>query len=368
MDTFVDSSWYYLRYASPRTITAPFDAKQAEYWMAVDQYIGGVEHAVLHLLYARFFTKALRDVGLAKMDEPFTNLLTQGMVCKETYRCLEHNWLLPTELAGSEKAGWRCPHCTRPVEKGRVEKMSKSKKNIVDPEELVAAYGADTARLFTLFAAPPEKDLEWSDQGVEGASRFLSRLWRFVSQHREMLLVDDADLGQLNGAAELRDLRRMIHRTIKKVTDDIDGRFHFNTAIAAIMELFNALSIAATRDGGRLAAPVIRTGMETIIQLLYPFVPHLMSELWQNINKSQPLDQIPWPEYSPEALEEEQLLIVLQVNGKVRGKMTVPADIQRDQVETDALAEPRIKAFIGGKKVQRVVYVPRRLVNIVLEG
>ena len=265
MDTFVDSSWYYLRYASPRTITAPFDAKQAEYWMAVDQYIGGVEHAVLHLLYARFFTKALRDVGLANMDEPFTNLLTQGMVCKETYRCLEHNWLLPTELAGSEKDGWRCPHCTRPVEKGRVEKMSKSKKNIVDPEELVAAYGADTARLFTLFAAPPEKDLEWSDQGVEGASRFLSRLWRFVSQHREMLLVDDADLGQLNGAAELRDLRRMIHRTIKKVTDDIDGRFHFNTAIAAIMELFNALSIAANRDGGRLAAPVIRTGMETII-------------------------------------------------------------------------------------------------------
>lgn len=368
MDTFVDSSWYYLRYASPRTITAPFDAKQAEYWMAVDQYIGGVEHAVLHLLYARFFTKALRDVGLANMDEPFTNLLTQGMVCKETYRCLEHNWLLPTELAGSEKDGWRCPHCTRPVEKGRVEKMSKSKKNIVDPEELVAAYGADTARLFTLFAAPPEKDLEWSDQGVEGASRFLSRLWRFVSQHREMLLVDDADLGQLNGAAELRDLRRMIHRTIKKVTDDIDGRFHFNTAVAAIMELFNALNIAANRDGGRLAAPVIRTGMETIILLLYPFVPHLMSELWQNINKSQPLDQIPWPEYSPEALEEEQLLIVLQVNGKVRGKMTVPADIQRDQVETDALAEPRVKAFIGRKKVQRIVYVPRRLVNIVLEG
>jgi leucyl-tRNA synthetase len=368
MDTFVDSSWYYLRYASPRSFTAPFDAKQAEYWMAVDQYIGGVEHAVLHLLYARFFTKALRDVGLAKMDEPFTNLLTQGMVCKETYRCPEHNWLLPTELAGSEKDGWRCPQCTRPVEKGRVEKMSKSKKNIVDPEELVATYGADTARLFTLFAAPPEKDLEWSDQGVEGAFRFLSRLWRFVAQNREMLLVDDADLGQLNGAVELRDVRRMIHRTIKKVTDDIDGRFHFNTAIAAIMELFNALSIAASRDGGRSAAPVIRDGMETIIQLLYPFVPHLMSELWQNLNKSRPLDQIPWPEYSPEALEEEQLLIVLQVNGKVRGKMTVPADIQRDQVETDALAEPRVKAFIGGKKVQRIVYVPRRLVNIVLEG
>ncbi|HEX2242234.1 MAG TPA: leucine--tRNA ligase, partial [Gammaproteobacteria bacterium] len=352
MDTFVDSSWYYLRYASPTLTTAPFDSKQAEYWMAVDQYIGGVEHAVLHLLYARFFTKALRDIGLAKIDEPFTNLLTQGMVCKETYRCPEHNWLLPSELVGSEKDGWRCPECTRPVEKGRVEKMSKSKKNIVDPEELVATYGADTARLFTLFAAPPEKDLEWSDQGVEGAYRFLNRLWRFLLQNRE-LLAGESDSGQLNGSAEVRDLHRMIHRTIKKVTEDIDGRFHFNTAIAAIMELFNAISIAASQEG-RLAAPVIRVGMEKIIQLLYPFVPHLMSELWHSLGKSQPLHQIPWPEYSPEALEQEQLLIVLQVNGKVRGKMTVPADIQRDQVETDALAEPRVKAFIGGKKVQRI--------------
>ena len=368
MDTFVDSSWYYLRYASPKSIAAPFDATQAEYWMPVDQYIGGVEHAVLHLLYARFFSKALRDIGLAKMDEPFTNLLTQGMVCKETYRCPEHNWLLPTELAGSERDGWRCPQCARPIEKGRVEKMSKSKKNIVDPEELVAAYGADTARLFTLFAAPPEKDLEWSDQGVEGAYRFLSRLWRFVLHNREMLLDGKTDSGHLNGSAEVRELHRMIHRTIKKVTDDIDGRFHFNTAIAAIMELFNALTIAAARQEGHSAALVIRTGMETIIQLLYPFVPHLTSELWLSLEKSQALDQIPWPEYSPEALNEEQVLIVLQVNGKVRGKITVPADTQRDQVESDALAEPRVKAFIGGKKVERIVYVPRRLVNIVLEG
>jgi leucyl-tRNA synthetase len=177
-----------------------------------------------------------------------------------------------------------------------------------------------------------------------------------------MLRAGETHSRELNGSAEVRELHRMIHRTIKKVTDDIEGRFHFNTAIAAIMELFNALSIAASRDGGRLAAPVIRTGMETIIQLLYPFVPHLMNELWQNLNKSQPLDQKPWPEYSPEALEEEQLLIVLQVNGKVRGKMTVPAGIQRDQVETDALAEPRIKALIDGKTVQRIVYVPRNCV------
>ena len=336
--------------------------------MAVDQYIGGIEHAVLHLLYARFFTKALRDAGLANVDEPFTNLLTQGMVCKETYRCIEHHWLLPGELVGSEREGWRCHQCGRPVEKGRVEKMSKSKKNIVDPEELINAYGADTARLFTLFAAPPEKDLEWSDQGVEGAYRFLTRLWRFVVQHRELLVTAELDAGQLNGAAETRNLQRVIHRTIKKVTDDIDGRFHFNTAIAAIMELFNALNTAAQGQSDHGMWAVIRSGTETMIKLLYPFVPHVTSELWENLGKSGPLDQIPWPEYSSEALEEEQLLIVLQVNGKVRSKMTVPADIDKDQIEIDALAEPRVKAFVDGKTVRRIIYVPRRLVNIVLEG
>jgi leucyl-tRNA synthetase len=187
-------------------------------------------------------------------------------------------------------------------------------------------------------------------------------------QHRELLLAAEVDAGQLNGAAEVRSLQRMIHRTIKKVTDDIDGRFHFNTAIAAIMELFNALSTAAQGQESHGVSSVIRNGTETMITLLYPFVPHLTSELWKSLGKSQPLDQVPWPEYSSEALEEEQLLIVLQVNGKVRGKMTVPADIQKDQIEVDALAEPRVKAFIDGKKVRRIIYVPRRLVNIVLEG
>ncbi|HEY2922064.1 MAG TPA: leucine--tRNA ligase, partial [Candidatus Binatia bacterium] len=200
MDTFVDSSWYFFRYASAKFDQAPFDPEKGRYWMAVDQYIGGVEHAVMHLLYARFFTKALRDLELAKVDEPFTNLLTQGMVSKETYQCVEHNWLFPGELIGSEKDGWRCPYCNRPVEKGRVEKMSKRKKNIIDPEDLINRYGADTARLFTLFAAPPEKDLEWSDQGVEGAYRFLTRLWRMVFQHRE-LWADGAANGESAGLA-----------------------------------------------------------------------------------------------------------------------------------------------------------------------
>ena len=367
MDTFVDSSWYFLRYTSSRSTDGPFDSARANYWMAVDQYIGGVEHAVLHLLYARFFTKALRDLGLTHVDEPFTQLLTQGMVCKETYRCSEHNWLFPGDLRGSEKDGWKCPECGRPVEKGRVEKMSKSKKNIVDPEDLVNAYGADTARLFTLFAAPPEKDLEWSDQGVEGAYRFLSRLWRFTHQHCD-LLMSAAAAGAENLTAEQRELRRLIHKTIQRVSDDIEGRFHFNTAIAAIMELFNALA-ATAQDPGRLeaAAALIKEGVETMIVLLAPFVPHVTHELWEQLGHRESLDQVRWPAYSEEALEEEKLLIVVQVNGKVRGKITVSADTPREQIESQAIADPRVAAFLNGQKVRRTIYVPRRLVNIVVE-
>jgi leucyl-tRNA synthetase len=368
MDTFVDSSWYFLRYTSPNSVAGPFASVNASYWMAVDQYIGGVEHAVLHLLYARFFTKALRDLALTNVGEPFTQLLTQGMVCKETYRCSEHNWLFPGDLAGSEKDGRKCPQCGRPAEKGRVEKMSKSKKNIVDPEDLVNAYGADTARLFTLFAAPPEKDLEWSDQGVEGAYRFLSRLWRFAHQHRDLLMSATAAAGRVNLMTEQRELRRLIHRTIQRVSDDIEERFHFNTAIAAIMELFNALAAAAQHPRQlETAAPLIKEGVETMIILLAPFVPHVAHELWQQLGHGESLDEVRWPHFSAEALEEEKLLIVVQVNGKIRGKITVPADTPREQIESQALADPRVMAFLDGQKVQRTVYVPRRLLNIVVE-
>jgi leucyl-tRNA synthetase len=370
MDTFVDSSWYFLRYVSPKFGSAPFDSEKASYWMPVDQYIGGVEHAVLHLLYARFFTKALRDLGLARgVEEPFTNLLTQGMVSKETYKCSEHDWLFPGDLIGSEREGWRCPYCNKSVERGRVEKMSKSKKNIVDPEELTAAYGADTARLFALFAAPPEKDLEWSDQGVEGAHRFLNRLWRFVSQHREIVLRAGPDSRQKQLPPQLRELDRLIHRTIKKVTDDIEGRFHFNTAIAAVMELLNALSLS-TKDEVVLerGASLLRNALETMVLLLYPFVPHMASELWQQLGHQESLEGIPWPVYSQKALEEEQCLIVVQVDGKVRGKITVPADASSESIEAEALAHPKIKSFLSGKKVRRTIQVPQRLVNIVLEG
>jgi leucyl-tRNA synthetase len=368
MDTFVDSSWYFLRYASPAFDSAPFDSLKARYWMPVDQYIGGVEHAVLHLLYARFFTKALRDLELTQVNEPFANLLTQGMVTKETYRCEEHGWLLPEELTGSEKEGWRCSRCKRPVEKGRVEKMSKSKKNIVDPEALIAAYGADTARLFALFAAPPEKDLEWSSQGVEGAYRFLSRLWRLVYQYRHELLAVGSDLSGTGLPENFRELHRLIHKTIKKVTEDIEARFRFNTAIAAIMELLNALTAVAREEHRepRVLA-LIKGGLETILILLHPFVPHISSELWEGLGHTESLDLIPWPSFSPAALEQQQVRIVVQVDGKVRGRIVVPADASEKAVEAEALADQKVRGFISGKPVRRVVQVPGRLVNIVLE-
>ena len=304
-----------------------------------------------------------------KIEEPFANLLTQGMVCKETYRCGRHDWLLPTDLLGSEPEGWRCPHCNGPVEKGRVEKMSKSRKNIIDPEELIGRYGADTARLFTLFAAPPEKDLEWSDQGVEGAYRFITRLWRFVSRHSEALAAvgPDAPNGELPAA--LRELRRLTHRTIKKVTEDIEERFHFNTAIAAVMELFNAVSQAVREEAvWEEGGGVVRESLKTVLVLLYPFVPHLVSELWTEIAGEKSLDETGWPAYAESVIEPERLLIVVQVDGRVRGRITVPADASRESIEAEALRDSRVTSFLQGRKIQRVIQVPRRLVNIVLEG
>ena len=333
MDTFVESSWYFARYACPDEQDAPLDKARVAYWMPVDQYIGGIEHAVLHLLYARFFTKVLRDLGWIALGEPFTNLLTQGMVIKDG------------------------------------AKMSKSKGNVVDPDFLIERYGADTARLFALFAAPPEKDLDWSDQGVEGAYRFLTRLWRFVSQYRDVLASAASDLDPKELSPTLRELRRQIHRTIKKVTDDIEGRFHFNTAIAAVMELFNALSLAGKDESvWQDGTPLIKGGVETLVVLLYPFVPHMASELWESLGHRNSLEEIRWPGYSEEALEEERWLIVVQVDGRVRGRITVPADASNEFIEAEALADPKVKGFLHGKEIQRVIQVPRRLVNIVLEG
>ena len=333
MDTFVESSWYFLRYCSPHFEGGIVERDAAAYWMPVDQYIGGIEHAVLHLLYARFYTKVLRDLGLVKMDEPFKALLSQGMVVKDG------------------------------------AKMSKSKGNVVSDDVIREKYGADTGRLFELFAGPPEKDLEWSDQGVEGAYRFLTRLWRFTFQHRDALIAARSDFSQNDLSGDVRDLYRLIHRTIKKVTEDIESRFHFNTAIAAIMELFNALSGSAQDESElEVGMPVIKAGLEAMITMLYPFVPHIASELWESLDQRGRLDAVPWPKYSESALEEEQLLIVVQVNGKVRGKITVGADVDQARIEQEALHDQRVKHFVDGKKLQKVVYVPRRLVNIVVEG
>lgn len=354
-DTFVESSWYFARYTCPDNQQSPVDKQAAEYWLPVDQYIGGIEHAVMHLLYARFFTKVMRDLGMMDVSEPFRNLLTQGMVCMETRSCPEHGWLYPEEVVEGN-----CGKCGQPTRVGRTEKMSKSKKNVVDPDRLIQYYGADTARLFSLFAAPPEKDLEWNEQGVEGCYRFLNRVWRIIYDHRELLSAE-ARPAEVSGAG--RDLRRQVHRTIRKVTDDIDGRFHFNTAIAAIMELVNA--IYAFKEH-RQHPGVVREALETVVRLLNPFVPHITAELWQWLGHAESLEQRGWPECDPAALVADEILIVVQVNGKVRGKLSVAATASEAEIRELALADENVARFVAGKTLRKVVVVPGRLVSVVV--
>ena len=363
MDTFVDSSWYFLRFTSPHLTQGPFDPQAARYWMAVDQYIGGIEHAILHLLYARFFTKVLRDLGLIQLGEPFLNLLTQGMVCKETYRCLNHGYRLPEEVDELK----HCRECLQPVEVGRTEKMSKSRKNVVDPDDLLERYGADTIRLFCLFAAPPEKDLEWSDQGVEGSFRFLNRIWRLIEGYKEELKrpTQSVPSHQLTvGKA----LYRKAQQTIKKIGDDIGGEFHFNTAIAALMELVNEIS-DFDLDGDPKAREekrfVLKHAIEALLLMLAPFAPHLSSELWQAMGYERSIFQEAWPSYDPVSIQAEELLVVVQVDGKLRSKLTLPATASEEALKRAALEDPRIRQWLKDKQVKRVVVVPRKLVNIV---
>lgn len=330
MDTFICSSWYYLRYTDPKNDKAAFASDKANYWMPVDQYIGGIEHAILHLLYSRFFTKVLKDAGLVNFNEPFKNLLTQGMVIKD----------------GS--------------------KMSKSKGNVVSPEEIIAKYGADTARLFILFAAPPERDLEWSEQGVEGAYRFLNRVWRIVDHFAVGVARGNAayDVGTLT--KEERDLRRVLHATIKKVTDDIGNRFNFNTAISSIMELVNAIYTikdkqAAVNDG------LCREAITGLLKMLAPFAPHMTEELWSEIIGQGSIHKAKWPVCNEAAMVLEEVEIVLQINGKVRDKITVGANLDAKELEIIALDQTRVKELIEGKTVVKVICVPKKLVNIVVK-
>ena len=329
MDTFLCSSWYYLRYTDAHNDKMPFDKELNNYWGPVDQYIGGIEHAILHLLYSRFFVKVLRDAGLVDYDEPFSNLLTQGMVIKDG------------------------------------AKMSKSLGNVVSPEEILSKYGADTARLFILFAAPPERELEWSDQGVEGSFRFLNRIWRIVQAFENVLAQKVTEYDHSNLSEADKDLRRVLHSSIKKVTNDIETRFNFNTAISTMMELVNAL-YAYKEAAKEPNAGLVYEAISDLIKMMSPFVPHITEELWRGaIDANSSVHEQSWPECDEEALKVDNVEIVLQVNGKVRGRLTVPAEATKEELEKIAMADANVQVHIGDATVRKVICVPGRLVNIV---
>ena len=363
MDTFVESSWYFERFASPRYNDGPFDKEKVSYWMPVDQYIGGIEHAILHLLYSRFYTRVLRDLDYLTIDEPFTNLLTQGMVCKETVKCKKHGFLFPEEV----KDG-KCIHCGEEVEIGPSIKMSKSTKNVLDPQKLIERYGADTVRMFCLFASPPERDLEWNDEGVEGSWRFLKRVWRIVAENRDNLRKSSPCKDFSSLPPYLKDVYRKIHLTIKKVTEDIEDRFHFNTAISAIMELFNKINqlINDEKELNEADWSVMKEAVETMVILLNPVVPHISEELWRELGYKNSLVKLSWPQYGEEFLEKETRIIVVQVNGKVRSRVEAPVSLNEKEIESMALSNERIRKFIGERPIKKVIVVQGKLVNIVI--
>ena len=364
MDTFVESSWYYARYACPDNASAMLD-QRANHWLPVDQYIGGIEHAILHLLYARFFHMLMRDVGLVNSNEPFTNLLTQGMVIADTfYRDGgdgKKQWINPADVETRDGVAVLKAD-GQPVQVGGTEKMSKSKNNGVDPQALIDQYGADTARLFMMFAAPPEQSLEWSDAGVEGANRFLRRLWKTVYEHVEAGVVDAHAGGELPAAA--KEFRRQLHQTIAKVTDDVERRKQFNTAIAAIMELMNALAKLEGADPRTRA--VKQEALEASVLMLAPIVPHICRSLIKALKPGACLVGSPWPGVDEAALVRDEIELMLQVNGKLRGKLRVAADAGKDAIEAAALASPDVQRFMDGQPAKKVVVVPGRLVNVVV--
>ena len=373
MDTFMESSWYFFRYMSPKFAEGMVSTEAAKYWGTVDQYIGGIEHAILHLLYARFFTKLMRDEGLVSVDEPFERLLTQGMVVCETYYRENANgskdWINPAdvELTFDDK-GRPVSAVLKadglPVVISGTEKMSKSKNNGVDPQELINAYGADTARLFMMFAAPPEQSLEWSDSGVEGAHRFLRRLWRTVYEYLKQGGAVKAFAGNQDGLSkELKDLRHKLHATIAKVSDDYGRRQQFNTAIAAVMELLNQYD--KTDTGGEQGRAVAQEVLETAVRLLWPIVPHICETLWSELNGAK-LWEAGWPTVDEAALVKSEIEVMVQVNGKLRGKITVAADASKADLEAAALATEGAVKFMEGKPAKKIIVVPGRLVNIVV--
>ena len=359
-DTFFESSWYFIRFCAPKEETAGFTRAAAEYWMPVDQYIGGIEHAILHLLYSRFFTRALKRCGYLDLDEPFAGLMTQGMVCHETYRDMDGKWLYPEEVRREEDGRWTRIADGAPVTVGRSESMSKSKKNVVDPAAIIDAYGADTARLFMLSDSPPERDIEWTEAGIEGAWRYLNRLWRLIGDPESPLPPAG---GALDGASDDgAALRRVTHKTLDAVTGDLES-FRFNRAVARIRELTNALEAftpANAGDGGAL-----REGMEVAVRLIAPLTPHLAEELWERLGHSTPLAETAWPSADPALLTEETVTVAIQVNGKLRGTLDLPVDAAREAAEAAALDLPAVRRSLEGKAPRKVVVVPNRIVNVV---
>ena len=370
MDTFVESSWYYLRFTSARHEQGMFDPRAAARWMPVDQYIGGIEHAVLHLLYARFFVKVLRDLGQVKIAEPFTRLLSQGMVCKETYRCPEHDWRYPEEVKAVEGQPGKfiCGEdgCGKEVVVGRSEKMAKTKRNVIEPLSLIERYGADAARMFSLFVAPPDNTLDYSDAAVEGMSRFIGRIWRYVAQNGDKLRAAGRAAPPTQGPPgdPMVELVRLTHKTIKKVTEDTTTRFRFNTAISSVMELLNALGEFKLLAPPHFSAAAF--AVQTIVKLLSPYCPHVCEELWQELGGIGFACEQAWPVFDPALVEDDVITLAVQVNGKLRGTVSIARTASEDEARTAALADKGVASHVEGKTVKKVVFVPGRLLNIVV--
>ena len=369
MDTFVDSNWYYFRYCDPQNDRQPFDSDKVAYWMPVDQYIGGIEHAVLHLIYTRYWTKVMRDLGLVKFDEPVTRLLTQGMINKETYFCPEHEWLFPEEVTEQKT----CSFCGKEVVTGRVEKMSKSKKNAVDPIEMINIHGADALRLFVLFAGPPEKDKEWSDTGFEGASRYLQRVWRIAQKWQSRMAgTTPGSLTQTDLQDHQRKLRRRVHQIVRSITENFEERLHLNTCISSLMELTNeiyAFDQAADKIGDASEADneIAREAFNALIPMLAPFAPHMSEELWESFGHSGSLARAQWPEFDADLARDEEIEVAIQINGKLRSRIFASANASDSELREAALSDDRVKNAIEGRVVAKIITVPGKLVNVVLK-
>jgi leucyl-tRNA synthetase len=367
MDTFVDSNWYYFRYCDPHNNRMPFDPEKAAYWIPVDQYIGGIEHAVMHLIYTRYWNKVMRDMGLVKFDEPVKRLLTQGMINKETYYCSEHEWLFPEQVTDQKT----CAICGREVITGRVEKMSKSKKNAVDPIEMINIHGADSLRLFVLFAGPPEKDKEWSDTGFEGAARYLQRVWRVAYKWQNRIVGAGGSIAENDLREYQRRLQRRTHQIIRSITENFEERLHLNTCISSLMELTNEIHTfdqAVEKGGNVIAADIelVREAFEALIRMLAPFAPHIAEELWESFSHSESLSRVQWPEFNSELAREEEIEVAVQVNGKLRSRIFASPAASDEDLREAALADEKVRAAIEGRDVAKVIVIPGRLVNVVV--